>query len=159
MGAPKVEALENPVKDPKDTAPHHPAALAGAVMEKVKTPRLVFRHLVAPVARAAPGKEKVTAVRHPVAPVTAATAKVKILREASHLLAAPGTAATEKGKGTIQQDPLEKVRDTVVHHPATEKAKVTLEIMAQVKGTQDLLEVMGKGKVMKAAVHGIRRLT
>merc|ERR1712151_974787 len=138
MGAPKVEALENPVKDPKDTAPHHPAALAGAVMAKVKTPRVVFRHLVAPVARAAPGKEKVTAVRHPVAPVTAATEKVKV---------------------TIQQDPLEKVRDTVVHHPATEKAKVTLEIMAQVKGTQDLLEVMGKGKVMKAAVHGIRRLT
>jgi len=155
-----VEALENPVKDPKDTASHHPAALAGVVMAKVKIPRVVFRHLVAPVARAAPGKEKVTAVRHLVAPVTAATAKVKILREASHLLAAPVTAATEKVKVTIQQDPLEKVRDTVVHHPvATEKAKVTLEIMAQVKGTQDLLEVMGKGKVMEAAVHGIRRLT
>jgi len=114
-----VKALENPVKDPKDTAVHHPEALAGAVMAKIKTPRVVFRHLVV-----------------------------------------PATAATEKVKVTIQQDPLEKVRDTVVHHPvATEKAKVTLEIMAQVKGTQDLLEVMGKGKVMEAAVHGIRRLT
>jgi len=43
-------------------------------MAKVKTPRVVFHRLVA---RAAPGKEKVTAVRHLVAPVTAATEKVR----------------------------------------------------------------------------------
>jgi len=76
--------LENPVKDPKGTAVHHPAALAGAVMAKVKTPRVVFRHLVAPVARADPGKEKVTAVRHPV--VQASPEKVKVTIRQAHLV-------------------------------------------------------------------------